>query len=380
MPATRAIAVVLLAAPLCAWAGGPDRSPSGVWRGVEAREAQRERVRELRELERDLNGIRARELRAVNRPDLLSQGYESVVQRLDGFGDDALSLPLLFGVFERAPEEVRLPIVSMLFDRASHAADAELARWAIDDASEVVRAEAERLLWTRVWADRVSDPVRRTLADALLGSDHDRANRAAEVIETLELYEAVPAMVNAQVVQRAASGAERSQGGAQAWILVGTQRTYVQDVTPIVGTGSVAFDPTVGVLTDGSLLVVRDAVVTIYRHNVHSALVRMTSQASGEDTSLLGYNVGEWQRWLATSGREPVETAIATMGPGATRNTQMVARRPDEQHTAPAGVRVEDEFPPMPAGEPILLPGRWDAPLTFPERSEERPRIIFVGC
>lgn len=324
-------------------------------------DAGRADIRAVRELERDLNRIRATELQATNRPDLLASGFESVMARLEAFGDEPAALPLLRDVFERAPVEVRLPIVSMLFDRASGAADVELARWALDDADEEVRSEAERLLWTRCWADHVSVGVKRELADALNGSDHDRANRAAEVIETLELYEAIPAMINAQIVQRAATGAERGGGSQrQAWILVGTQRTFVADVTPIVGTGSVAFDPTIGVLTEGSLLVVRDAVATIYRHQVHSALVRMTSAASGQDTSLLGYNTEQWRHWLATTGREPVAIATATVGPGATQAIPTMAMRPQ-----PGGAQVTqiDAVPRLPPGDPVVMPGRWDAPL-----------------
>lgn len=45
--------------------------------------------------------------------------------------------------------------------------------------------------------------------------------------------------------------------GRAANIFVATQRSFVSDLTPIVGTGSVAFDPTIAPLTEGVTLLVR---------------------------------------------------------------------------------------------------------------------------
>ena len=48
--------------------------------------------------------------------------------------------------------------------------------------------------------------------------------------------------------------------GQRAFVVVATETAYVSDLTPIVGTNSVAFDPTVGLLQSGVLL---DVVATV---------------------------------------------------------------------------------------------------------------------
>ncbi|HZW06228.1 MAG TPA: hypothetical protein VFF65_03820, partial [Phycisphaerales bacterium] len=79
------------------------------------------------------------------------------------------------------------------------------------------------------------------------------------------------------------------------------QRAYVADLDPVVGDGSVAFDPVPGVLTEGVVLAINDAVAIQYSTGVHDALVGFTSGLSGEDTSRLGWNPRKWQAWYANT-------------------------------------------------------------------------------
>ena len=52
-----------------------------------------------------------------------------------------------------------------------------------------------------------------------------------------------------------------------------------------------------GVINEGSIIRVQDAVVIVYRTEVHFALVSMTSRLYGEPTEDLGYDMPQWWAW-----------------------------------------------------------------------------------
>src|SRR5690606_15471171 len=85
-------------------------------------------------------------------------------------------------------------------------------------------------------------------------------------------------------------GRESDRTGDVAFIAIGRQVAFVSDLTPVVSDSAVAFDPTIGVINEGTLVRVHDASVTIYREHIHASLVRLTSRASGRSTSQLGYD------------------------------------------------------------------------------------------
>ena len=82
-----------------------------------------------------------------------------------------------------------------------------------------------------------------------------------------------------------------------AWIAIGTQRSYVQNLIPVAGDGAGAFRPVIGQITEGFVMRVTDAIAIIYRTEVHHALVGMTSRATGGDTSGNGWSFTAWRDW-----------------------------------------------------------------------------------
>jgi hypothetical protein len=64
-----------------------------------------------------------------------------------------------------------------------------------------------------------------------------------------------------------------------------------------VSDSAVGFDPTISVANEGTVMAIRDASVTIYRTEVHRALVGLSSRAWGMPTNGLGYDYEAWKRW-----------------------------------------------------------------------------------
>ena len=84
----------------------------------------------------------------------------------------------------------------------------------------------------------------------------------------------------------------------RAWIAIGTTTSYVQNVVPVVGDNSGAFQPVIGQLIEGVVMRVQDCAVTIYHGGVHDSLVAMSSYDTGTDTSNLGWDMAAWARWF----------------------------------------------------------------------------------
>jgi len=111
------------------------------------------------------------------------------------------------------------------------------------------------------------------------------AGAAAGVINTLGLIEAIPALINAQVVGSGGNGGGNNGDTSLAYIMIATQQAFVRDLTPVVGDSAVGFDPDLGVVSDGVYLRVLDASVVTYRTEVHSALVALTQAISMPSSS-----------------------------------------------------------------------------------------------
>jgi hypothetical protein len=173
---------------------------------------------------------------------------------------------------------------------------------------------------------RVPQRLTTTLVTALQGSDRLAAGNAARVVQSLGLIQAIPQLIMAQALGPTGGGGSGGDGGAIAWIAIGTQRAFIADITPVVGEGAVGFDPTPGVISDGVVLAINDAAVTTSVvepvPEVHAALVGMSSNLTGEDTSGLKYDRKAWAQWYhhkflplmaerAADQREAAERAAA---------------------------------------------------------------------
>jgi hypothetical protein len=118
------------------------------------------------------------------------------------------------------------------------------------------------------------------------------ANNAGIVASAVNALETIPLLIFAQATRD-----EVQQTGDLAWIAINTQQAYVANVQPVVGDGAAAFQPILGRISEGIVLRVMDAVVVVYRTDIHHALTTMTSRDWGQPTEPFGYDMNAWWQW-----------------------------------------------------------------------------------
>ncbi len=318
--------------------------------------AQRKRAMEF---ERTLNRIRVKHFGSVRVPDIRKDGVEQVRTALTKFAietNQATGAPIaecfaegytpLLEIFEREAPDVRLAMIDLITERPSPQAQAALAWVACFDASSDMRAGALEGLQALALDGGLAEGAKIALAHALRAGTDEQAIAAAGAAESLKILEAIPLLIAAQV---APANRAAQRAGPKAFIFVGTQRTFVSDVTPVVGTSAVAFDPTVSTLNTGSLLVIHDSLVTSYRSEVHAALVRMTTEAWGRSTEYLGYDLAGWSAWYERNLRP----ALAARGGAAAPPGPVVASSPLRP---PPPAPITPEMALMPVPEPFYTP------------------------
>jgi hypothetical protein len=244
--------------------------------------------------------------------------------------------PHLLEIFAREDKDVRGAILDLLVDQKDERADTTIAYAAVFDKSEWFREQAAKRLVERMKAyaaekaaSNGSEPdlvtpaaarpkapplppgldsgvpwrVKAVISNGIKQKDDTVATAAANLAADLKLFDLIPAMVNAQVQQPTTTGAGVGGGGgrgALATILVGQQQAYVADLEPVVGDSAVGFDPTLGVVTSGTVLTVQDAVVVTYRTEIHYALRRLANAGwDGRRTDGFGFNQRAWREWYA---------------------------------------------------------------------------------
>lgn len=259
------------------------------------------------ETERALKKIRSKYFRTRNVPT-----RQLGIAELRTF-TDYRAFPIMLEVFDREKDDVRLAVLDHFLDQRTPQGDAALAWVAIHDRDESQRAAAGERLLERFKDDEVTHGVKSIMASAIKSDDNDLITRSAHLAGMLKLYEAIPALITAQVSSGGGSSGG-SGGGAIAQIVVATQEAFVSDLTPVVGDSAVAFDPEIGVITNGVVLRVDDAVTTTYRVEAHRALLGLASDAwGGRSVAHLGYDEKKWIEWyntelkpyLAARAREP---------------------------------------------------------------------------
>lgn len=250
-----------------------------------------------KELERELYKLRATYFRNIRNVEIRQAG----IAKLREYTDPAV-FPSLLKVFKRDKDDVRGTILDMLAEQKSDEADATLAWSAVTDEDPWFRGMAADRLVRRV-GEAGGEPsvyVQSVVARGLKSELDREINAAANLAQALNLIEAIPMLINAQVQGAQVGGAGAGGGGGDtslAYILVGTQTAFVSDLEPVVADSAVAFDPTLSVVTDGVVLRVLDAVVVTYRTEVHSSLVGLSSKAWGRPTNGLGWDVPAWHDW-----------------------------------------------------------------------------------
>ncbi|MFT3685504.1 MAG: HEAT repeat domain-containing protein [Phycisphaerales bacterium] len=206
------------------------------------------------------------------------------------------AFPSMIEIYRDEQADVRKAVCEHLADLNTDQSLTTLAYTAVFERKPEFRQAATDALKVKL-AERKSVPagVHTVVASGLDNVNGLVRGDAARLASTLKLVEAIPAMIAAQISPSGGGSA----GGYIAYIVVGTQRAYVADLDPVVGDNSVAFDPVPGVITEGTVLAINDAVAIQYHTGVHDALVGLTSGLSGDDTSKLGWNPKKWQTWYA---------------------------------------------------------------------------------
>lgn len=224
--------------------------------------------------------------------------------KLREYADPAI-FPSLVRVFEREAADVKAALIDQFSEAACPEGDAAIAWIGVFDADPEVRAMASKHLERRIAAvGSTPATVKLVVFEGLRSSDQGAVAAAARFASGMKILEAIPWLIAGQVSggpQITGTGFGGSRDGALAWIMVGTQTAFVSDLQPVVGEAAVAFDPQLSVVNEGVILRVIDAAVVTYNVDIHNALVDLTTDAWGQSTKQLGWNVPAWKRWYRES-------------------------------------------------------------------------------
>ncbi|MEM7754817.1 MAG: hypothetical protein AAF297_04175 [Planctomycetota bacterium] len=245
---------------------------------------------ERRGYERRLKTLRATYFRGVRNTETRQIGM-----RLLRAFDDPAAFELLAELFIPEGEDVRDAVLDHFAGQQTGEGDAALAWEAVYGEDEASRKAALERLGSVASVRGVDPLVVDVTRSGLRESATQPAVAAANVAASLKLFDLIPLVAAAQV---AAQG-DGERRGDLGWILIGTQRTFVADVQPVVSDNAVAFDPQLAVISEGTLLRVSDAFVAVYRVEIHRTLIGMTGEAWGQSTAHLGYDAGAWKAWYA---------------------------------------------------------------------------------
>lgn len=247
--------------------------------------------------EKELKQLRAKYFRQTRNVETRQVGFS----KLHEYTDPAL-YPTLIEIFGTESPDVRDALLDHFASMKSDPADASLTWCAVMHTDKAMRQAATTRIQKRVAeVGKASYSVQTIIATGLKQNDNAKVAAAAQLASALKLYEAIPMMISAQVAQ-SGGPAVAADGGeaALAYILVGQQQTFVSDLTPVVGDSAVGFDPELSVLTEGTIMRIIDAVVITYRTEVHIALVDLSTQGwGGQSTAQLGWNNNAWREWYA---------------------------------------------------------------------------------
>jgi hypothetical protein len=264
------------------------------------------------ELEQNVRKIYATFFKRNRNEQTRQRGWEE----LAAYAHDERVYPLLIDLFEREPTASRNELLDFFTESAGPQAQTLLAWVAVFETDDIEHRDyASAMLAGLIGSEGEPDNGAQTvMAMGLKSGNDEHIEAAARLVRTYNLLRAVPLLAQAQLQPRSSGRDVRT--GALAQIVVGTQQAFVADLTPVVATSAVAFQPTIGVVSSGTVLRVMDAVVYEYRTNVHKILVDMTSAATGQRTGRLGYDADAWRDWYARELEPQLDAADAERGTG----------------------------------------------------------------
>lgn len=255
----------------------------------------------VRQYEKQIRIIRHKNLGEIKVEKIRKAGLDQLAEFTDPASFQALIQEL---ALER--DDVRLWLLDH-FVKCGDEGQAALGWIAVHDHDAAIRNEA-----TRRMVSPVGEPVRYIIDNALRSDDHSVVSSAASLASSLNVTSAIPLLIFAQAQ---VTSTEAQDQGDLAWIAIQTQRAYVQNLVPVVGSGSGAFQPVMGIVSEGVVMRVMDAVVISYRTVVHESLVNLTTSDWGQETEPMGYNIRSWWDWYNTQyipyKRHQLETAQA---------------------------------------------------------------------
>ncbi|MGH7132255.1 MAG: hypothetical protein ACREJO_09955 [Phycisphaerales bacterium] len=249
--------------------------------------------------EQEMKRIRTKNFGDMRKVEIRQAG----LAQLEPYYKDPAYYPSLIDIFAREKADVRTGILDSFAEQRTEQGDAAIAWVAVQDKDAAIRDEAVTRLVKRAEANKNEIPlaVKTVIANGLQGKNREAQANAAHVADSLTLIEAIPAMILAQQVGLGGGGGQSGHGSDIAWIMVGRQQAFISDLTPVVGNSAVGFDPTVSVLTEGTVLRIGAAYATLGSGSssggINGPLVNMTKRVSGTDTASLGTDTRAWVRW-----------------------------------------------------------------------------------
>lgn len=207
---------------------------------------------------------------------------------LSGFTDTGALFAMPFAL-ENQKEDVLNAVLDHLASSGS-TGQAALAWAAIHHTDESMRSEATRRITDS------SDPlVLAVIESGLRDTRHSVVNAAGALAGAIDAAHTIPLLIFSQY-----SSDRVEKKGDLAWIAIGTQQSYVQNLIPVAGNGAGAFQPVIGTVTEGFVMRVMDAVAIVYRTEVHTSLVKLADAAHGSSTEHLGWDMNQWRDWYNT--------------------------------------------------------------------------------
>ncbi|MHC4910485.1 MAG: hypothetical protein ACYTF9_12265, partial [Planctomycetota bacterium] len=233
---------------------------------LRARARAKDYARQINKIRRQYLGTRSERMQQRGIAELLE------------FTDPAAFEPLLVEL-ARESDLVRMAIVEHL-EAQGEAGQAALAWAAVHHPDDAIRNEAG----LRV-TQPVGDAVKAVLEAALRSNDHHAAANAGGLAGALNVLETIPLLIQAQ-----AAPVRRATAGDLAWIAVQKETVYVERLAPVVGDATGAYVPITNTLNEGFVFRAVDAVVIVYRTEIHHALVSMTTNDWGQPTAAYAYD------------------------------------------------------------------------------------------
>lgn len=237
-----------------------------------------------RNFRKQIQKIRRKHFGKIRVAKIRQQGLEQIME----FTDPAAFEPLIKELAKEA-DDIRLALLDHFSQQGDYGQGA-LAWLAVYDKDPAIRNESMMRL-----VAPATGPVLNILDQALRSRNDVVATNAGALAGALNALEVIPLLIFAQ----AATSAAESKGDL-AWMAIETQIVFTAGLVPVVGDNAGAFQPILGVISDGFVLRIVDAVAITYRTQIHYSLVSMTTNDWGQSTEYLGYDMGQWRQWYNT--------------------------------------------------------------------------------